>query len=100
MDTDAFATALERGASLDLETVLQTCLDYTHPPPDEIQILNERERQILHLIAKGLSNREIAANLIFSVGTVKWYVHQIYDKLDVGSRTQAIDRARELNLLS
>jgi len=75
-------------------------LDYTRPPPDALHILNDRELQILGLIAKGLSNREIATNLIFTVGTVKWYLHQIYDKLGVGSRTQAIDRARELNLLT
>jgi ATP/maltotriose-dependent transcriptional regulator MalT len=38
--------------------------------------------------------------LVFTVGTVKWYLHQIYMKLDVSSRTQAVVRGRELNLLS
>jgi LuxR family maltose regulon positive regulatory protein len=55
--------------------------------------------EILHLVADGLSNRAIARELIFSLGTVKWYLHQIYDKLGVGSRTQAIARAKELELL-
>ena len=63
------------------------------------ELLTERELEILGLIAKGFSNREIAAKLIYSLGTVKWYVHQIYGKLGVGSRIQAIARARELNLL-
>lgn len=60
--------------------------------------LTERELEILRLVANGFSNREIARKLIFSLGTVKWYLHQIYSKLGVSSRTQAVARARELNL--
>ena len=63
-------------------------------------LLTAREQDVLALLANGLSNRDIAAHLVFSLGTVKWYVNQIYSKLGVGSRTQAIIRARELNLLS
>ena len=51
------------------------------------------------LIAKGLSNREIADKLFLSVGTVKWYLTHIYGKLGVEGRALAILRARELNLL-
>ena len=67
--------------------------------PSAIDSLTTRELEILRLVETGLSNREIAQKLIFSVGTVKWYVHQIYNKLGVGSRTQAIARARVLELL-
>jgi predicted ATPase/DNA-binding CsgD family transcriptional regulator len=62
--------------------------------------LTEREREVLRLIADGLSNHEIASKLFISIGTVKWYCSQIYDKLGVQSRTQAILRAQQLKLLS
>jgi len=61
--------------------------------------LSEREVEVLRLVARGLSNRAIARELIVSLGTVKTHVHNVYGKLDVDSRTQAIARARELNLL-
>ncbi|MCC6613274.1 MAG: tetratricopeptide repeat protein [Anaerolineae bacterium] len=63
-------------------------------------VLNEREREILQLIADGLSNREIAAQLYLALGTVKWYINQIYGKLHVASRTQAVAAARETQLIS
>jgi len=61
--------------------------------------LSERELEVLQLIAAGMSNRKIAEELIVSVGTVKAHAHNIYGKLDVESRAQAIARARDLNLL-
>src|SRR5689334_17700747 len=61
--------------------------------------LSERATDILRLLATGLSDREIAEQLVMTVNTVKWYNRQIYGKLGVGSRTQAIARARELQLL-
>jgi LuxR family maltose regulon positive regulatory protein len=51
------------------------------------------------LIAAGLSNREIAGKLYITPGTVKRHVDNIYGKLDVHSRTQALARAAELRLL-
>ncbi len=72
------------------------------PYPDKMQSLfeplSERELEVLRLIAAGLSNREIAAELVVSLGTVKSHINHIYQKLDVHSRTQAIARARELDL--
>ena len=61
--------------------------------------LTERELDILRQMVEGLSNREIAQRLVISAGTVKWYVGQIYSKLDVHSRIQAIERARQLHLV-
>ena len=61
--------------------------------------LSERELEVLHLLAEGLSNREIAARLVVAETTVKKHVNHLFDKLDVASRTQAIIRARELGLL-
>ncbi|HEU5369441.1 MAG TPA: LuxR C-terminal-related transcriptional regulator [Ktedonobacterales bacterium] len=59
--------------------------------------LNEREKQILQRLSIGLSDQQIADELFLSLHTVKWYNRQIYSKLRVKSRTQAIARARHLN---
>jgi LuxR family maltose regulon positive regulatory protein len=64
-----------------------------------IEPLTAREQDVLELLAAGLSNAEIAARLIVTVGTVKTYIKGIYGKLSVHSRTQAIARAREVGLL-
>ena len=64
-----------------------------------IEALTARELDILRLLVAGLSNSEIAERLVFSPTTVKWYVRQIYTKLDVHNRPQAIERAQQLNLL-
>ncbi len=61
--------------------------------------LSQRELQILTLICKGLSNQEIGQQIFLSLSTVKWHNQNIFDKLDVQRRTEAVARARELNLL-
>lgn len=61
--------------------------------------LSEREMEVLHLMAGGMSNREIAEELVISVGTAKWHTKNIYRKLNVHSRTQAIAYARQINIL-
>ncbi|MBC7814630.1 MAG: response regulator transcription factor, partial [Burkholderiales bacterium] len=61
--------------------------------------LSERELEVLSLIADGLSNRDIAERLYLSVGTIKVHTRNIYGKLNVNSRTQALARATEINLL-
>jgi LuxR family maltose regulon positive regulatory protein len=72
---------------------------HPHPPtlPDP---LTPRERDVLHLISQGLSNRDIADELVIALNTVKRHTSSIYSKLGVKSRTQAIARARELGLIS
>ena len=64
--------------------------------PDQ---LTPRELEIMRLISKGYSNPEIASQLVVSLNTVKKHTSNIYGKLGVRSRTQAIARAQELNLL-
>lgn len=54
---------------------------------------------MLHWLSEGASNREIAERLIVSTGTIKKHISNICGKLGVQSRTQAIARARTLNLL-
>jgi len=61
--------------------------------------LTERESQVLQLIYEGYSNRKIAQQLVLALNTVKRHTSNIYGKLGVNSRTQAIARARQLGLL-
>jgi DNA-binding NarL/FixJ family response regulator len=69
---------------------------HAEPP---LEPLRAREADILRLMAAGLSNPEIAQRLSLSVNTVRWYVKQVYRKLDVNNRTQAALRARALDLV-
>jgi LuxR family maltose regulon positive regulatory protein len=64
-----------------------------------IEPLTERELEVLHLVAAGWTNQEIADKLVISVRTVKKHVENIHGKLGVRNRTEAGARARELNLL-
>ena len=69
-------------------------VDYSLEP------LTEREVDVLRLLAEGLSNREIAQRLVIAPETVKWYNKQIYSKLNVHSREQAVARSRLAGLLA
>jgi LuxR family maltose regulon positive regulatory protein len=66
---------------------------------DLIEPLSERELEVLALVAEGLTNREIASRLYLALNTVKAHTRNIYGKLGVHSRTQAVARARTLRLL-
>src|SRR5579859_1716996 len=68
-------------------------------PPQGPDPVSERELEVLQLIAAGLSNAEIGARLVIAQATVKRHINNLYSKLDVGSRTQAIDKARRTGLL-
>ena len=67
---------------------------------DLVEPLSERELEVLHLIAAGLTNQEIANRLYLSRHTVKVHARNLYAKLDVGNRTQAVAKARSLGILS
>lgn len=62
--------------------------------------LSERELQVLREMALGLSNQEIADKLHLSVPTIKTHASNIFEKLDVKRRTQAIERAKSLNIIA
>jgi two-component system, NarL family, response regulator LiaR len=61
--------------------------------------ITDRELEILTLIARGLSNREIATQLFVSENTVKTHCSRAFDKLGAARRTQAVQRGKELGLL-
>lgn len=61
--------------------------------------LSKRELEILSLLAQGHSNQEIAARLFVSLSTVKTHLQNIFQKLDVKRRTQAVEMAKRLNLI-
>ncbi|MEP7256426.1 MAG: response regulator transcription factor [Ferruginibacter sp.] len=64
------------------------------------EILTGRETELLALIAKGLSNKEIADRLFVSENTVKKHLNNVYAKLDVTRRTQAILKAKQIGIIS
>jgi LuxR family maltose regulon positive regulatory protein len=64
-----------------------------------VEPLSKRELEVLHLIALGRTNQEIARQLIVSPGTIKAHTASIYRKLDVANRTEAASRARQLGIL-
>lgn len=83
-----------------LETLLQQ-----FPPTGSVPLnqalpdpLSERELTIMRLISAGLSNPEIATQLVVSTETVKWHVKNVFRKLSVDNRAQAVARARSLGL--
>lgn len=69
------------------------------PQYEIIEPLSERELEVLQLIAEGLTNPEIASRLFLSLNTVKVHTRNIYGKLNVHRRTQAVARARTLGIL-
>ena len=69
-------------------------------PERLVEDLSVRELEVLQLIAEGLTNREIATRLFVSLNTVKAHTRNIYGKLGVHNRTQAVARARDLGILS
>jgi ATP/maltotriose-dependent transcriptional regulator MalT len=62
--------------------------------------LSKREIEVLNMLATGLSNQEIGDQLYISLATVKTHVSKLYDKLVVKRRTQAIEKAKRLGIIS
>ena len=106
LNSDIFEQAWERGSRLNLEHTIDLLFKELNPQKGDIaksilvEDLTEREFEILNLIDKGLKNREIAERLHRKKATIDWHLRQIYPKLGVNNRTQAIKRARELGILS
>ena len=102
------AAAVARGRDRNLEIVVREVVDYlskslseaetTDQTPDDL--LTQREIEIIQFIADGFNSREVAEQIHLSVSTVRWYLRQIYSKLDVHSRAELIAHARELKILA
>jgi DNA-binding NarL/FixJ family response regulator len=85
-DLVAAVEAVHRGEAVAGTESLREDLD----PRDGATVLSVREREVLGLICRGLSNQEIAAELFVSVNSVKTYIRQIYQKIGVSRRAQAV----------
>ena len=95
------------------ETIRETVVREVHVPAEpsstepfapnaatqETLGITPRELEILTLVARGLSNREIASQLLVSENTVKTHCARVFDKLGAARRTQAVQRGKELGLL-
>ena len=73
--------------------------DTAPSPQDLVEPLSQRELEVLQLVAKGLSNREISTRLFLALDTVKGHNRNIYGKLGVKNRTQAVKKAIFLNII-
>ena len=93
--------AAKAGFSLSYAQKIWSAFKAATPPKIEglMDPISERELEVLHLIAAGLSNREIADKLFISLNTVKTHTKNINSKLDVNSRIKAVARAKEMGLL-
>ena len=67
---------------------------------DLIEPLSQREIEVLQLLAQGMRNKEIAAKLFISPETVKKHLNNIYGKLNISNRRQAVDKAETLGILT
>jgi ATP/maltotriose-dependent transcriptional regulator MalT len=73
----------------------------SHPSPQPlVDPLTNRELDILELLSQRLSNKEISAKLFISPNTVKKHLDNMYGKLNVGSRRQAVEKAKKIGILS
>lgn len=61
--------------------------------------LSKRELEVLQLMAEGLSNKEIGQRLFISVSTIKTHSNNLFEKMNVDRRTQAVDRAKKLGII-
>jgi LuxR family maltose regulon positive regulatory protein len=85
--------AFQRESISDQSEILQT------KEQPLVEPLSTRELEVLHMIANGYSNQEIAETLVVSLNTVKKHTSNIYGKLGVSKRTQAVARAQSLGIL-
>jgi LuxR family maltose regulon positive regulatory protein len=96
--------AARRGITSEYVGRLLAAFPHAEPEPvlpgDMVEPLSERELEVLVLLAEGNTNAEIAQELHLALSTVKWHASNIYGKLGVKNRSQAVARARSLGLLN
>jgi DNA-binding CsgD family transcriptional regulator len=81
--------------------IIERQIQHTTPPAlSDDHELSKRELEVLQLMAAGHSNAEIAEQLFVSLNTVKTHSSKIYEKLDVKRRTQAVEKAKQLAIIT
>jgi len=102
LDLISLAQQKKTGSAF-IEQLAAACARQCHalrvPPGTTGGPLSHREVELLRLIEQGCSNKEIATRLVIAIGTVKRHTVNIFTKLDVKNRTEAVARAREMGLL-
>jgi ATP/maltotriose-dependent transcriptional regulator MalT len=90
-----------------IERVIEVPIERSSGEPFELDTMelgrlgiSKREYEVLTLIAKGMSNQEIADNLFVSLNTVKTHSSRLFEKLDVNRRVQAVEKAKSLKIIS
>lgn len=76
-----------------------TDITFNEKIADQLRI-SKRELEVLKLMAEGLSNREIAGKLFVSLNTIKTHSSNLFEKLEAGRRTQAVEKAKRLGLIA
>lgn len=100
--TVVFSEVSQCQAILDMllqETIALSDDEKVKPEMKQLDALTPREVSVLVLVSEGLSNREVSEKLFLSIETVKSHLKSVYSKLDVSRRTQAVNKARDLNLV-
>jgi len=94
---EAVAEAHRGGAPMTSEIARKVIAAFHEPKPapSPTETLAAREKEILELVANGYANKEIADKLAITLSTVCWYLHEIYKKLHVQSRVQAVNKLRQ-----
>jgi DNA-binding NarL/FixJ family response regulator len=94
---EGIAEAHRGGAPMTSEIARKVIAAFHEPKPDPgpTEALAPREKEILELVANGYANKEIADKLSITLSTVCWYLHEIYKKLHVQSRVQAVNKLRQ-----
>lgn len=103
-----WGNSLHRALSLEkykgyINRILQTfpaIKSETNPSAELFEPLSDRELEVLQLIAEGLTNQEVGEKLFLSLNTVKAHTRNIYGKLGVNNRTQAVAKVRGLGLIT
>lgn len=82
------------------EVYINNSGDFTVNEKEMVRLgLSKREMEVLELMARGLSNNEIGGQLFVSLNTIKTHTSNLFEKLDVKRRTQAIEKAKRLGLI-
>jgi len=91
--------AAHNGQSVMAQEAITDLVHAAAPSPRLGDDLNEREREVLAMLAQGLSNKEIAERLFLSVATVKYHIRVLFSKLGADSRAEAVSLAWQYNLI-